>query len=124
VNTNPYSSDSGPYQFYRYYSFACPPGMVDQLSRSDVDRGGVVKFRVPLRNGQIFVVIEFPDGIENVYNPNDTYEYKFGCVPALFDKLVNPDAKIGGRLTSVIPHTGDMVLWTMERLRVTKNSRR
>jgi hypothetical protein len=98
--------------------------MVDQLSRDDVDRGGAVRFRVPLRNGQIFVVVEFGDGIETVINPDDTYEYKFGCVPALFDELVNPDARVGGRLTNVAPYTGDMVVWTMDRLRSPQNSRK
>lgn len=119
----PYSTSPGQYQFYRYYSFACSPDLVDDLARSDEHRGGFARFRVPLPDGQIFVVIEFPDGVETVANPHDTYEDKCALVPELFDTVVNPDAHHGGRITSVVPYTGNMVLYKMQRLRLPQYNR-
>jgi hypothetical protein len=114
----------GPYQFYWYNSFSCPPALIVELARAYLARGGQMRFRVPLVDGRVLVVIEFADGMGMVVGPQDTREYKFACPPDNLETLVNLNAITGGRVRSIIPFTGNQVLVTMDLLKVPDNSRR
>lgn len=83
-----------------------------------------MRFRVPLADGRVLVVMEFADGMGMVTDPQDMREFKFACPPDKLDALVNLNAITGGWVRSIVPSGGNEVLVTMDLLRVPDNSRR
>lgn len=115
---------TGPYQFYWYYSFACRPAMMVELARPHLARGGQIRFQLPLADGRILVVMEFPDGIGLVEGPQDRKEFKFACAPDVLDSMLNLNAITGGRVIGIVPVAANQVFVSMELLKVPDNSRR
>ncbi len=114
----------GPYHFHWYNSFSSPPALIDDLAQPHLDRGGRIRFRIPLADGRTLVVMEFADGMGMVTDPEDQREYKFACPPDNLDALVNLNAITGGWVRGIVLSGGNELLVTMDLLRVPDNSRR